>query len=107
MRHVHTLVARTAAALSMLGVAAAAAAHPGHAAPDIVHGIEALAAAPAGHGGLGGVALWLVMLGAVLLAAGPVADAAGKALPGGVRRLARPLGLAALGLAALAAVGPF
>lgn len=102
-----TLVARAAATVSMLCLATAATAHPGHGAPDIVHGIEAIAAAPAASGAQGPLALWLALLGAVLLAAGPAADAAGNLLPGGVRRLARPLGWGVLALAALVGFGPF
>lgn len=108
MRPVSSFLGRAAAAVAMSCLAGLAAAHPGHAAPDIVHDLETLAAAPLADGaGLGAMALWFALIGVALLAAGPAADAAGKTLPGGVRRLARPLGLGALALAALAAFGPF
>jgi hypothetical protein len=78
--------------------AAAVQAHPGHGAPDIIHGLDAMAAAPvtAGPGALQVLALGLAVAGAVALLLGPVAAAAGRRLAPSLLRLSRPLGVAAL-----------
>jgi hypothetical protein len=78
--------------------AAAVQAHPGHGAPDIIHGLDALAAAPAtaGPGALQVLALGLAVAGAVALLIGPVAAAAGRRVAAPILRLSRPLGVVAL-----------
>lgn len=98
LRRSGALLATLAATL----VATAAHAHPGHGAPDIIHGLDGLASAPvpAGSGPLQTLALGLALAGVVVLLLGPVAAAAGRRLPAPLLRLSRPLGWAALTAAA-------
>ncbi len=94
-----TAIALLLGVVGLCGLVGMAQAHPGHAAPDIIHGLDALAAAATnadaeGQGAAHPVSLWLALLGAGLLMWGPVARRAGRELPSGVLRMTRGVGVA-------------
>ena len=103
-----TALAMVIGLVGLCGLVGMAQAHPGHAAPDIIHGIELLAAAAPADNGLGqarAVSLWLALLGAVLIALGPLARRTGGAWTGGMQRLSVPVGLVCAGASLVLAAG--